>query len=185
MQDGTKLLFMKADINYLYILFAIVYVIYSIIKAGKKASKNRPTITKQPSSNPADQQPPQSPRQEKTPGEDFKKMLEELLGGTPEEQVPEKHPDTYQEPQKVIPEKPRPVKVFTPLPKKEKKAVYKPKFTTAESKISSETPHFISHPEIVQSSPVQIVLEEKTSDKYDFDIRQAIIYSEILKRPQY
>ena len=179
---------MKADVNYLYILFAIAYVIYSIIKAGKKVSKNRPTINKQPYSNPADQQPTQlPPRQEKTTGDDFKKMLEELLGGGTEEDIPEKYPDTYQEKpqQEIILEKPQPVKVFTPPPKKEKRSVYKAQSTAAESKTSAEMPHFVSHLEATASLPVQTILEGEMSGKYEFDIRQAIIYSEILKRPQY
>lgn len=176
---------MKADVNYLYILFAIAYVIYSIIKAGKKVSKNRPPITKQPSSGPIDQQPAKSPHHERTSGDDFKKMLEELLG-VPDEKVPEQYPDTYQDTpqQEVIAEKPRPAKGITSVPKKAKQAVYKSK--SEESTLSSGTAHFVSPPEVTGSTPVQsIVLEEEASHKYDFDIRQAIIYSEILKRPQY
>ena len=77
--------------NYLYIIFAVVYVIYSIIKAGKKVTQNRPTIDKKPQASPTTIQPPTaSPVPHPNSGDELKKMLEDLLGGGSEEEMPEK-----------------------------------------------------------------------------------------------
>src|ERR1035437_10394086 len=93
---------MHASTNYIYIIFPVIYVIYSIIKAGKKVTQNRPTIDKQQQAQPTVQpstatQPPQ---------QDFKKMLEDLLGGVREEKIPEPQVPKVQPPlQKLQPAK--------------------------------------------------------------------------------
>lgn len=162
--------------NYIYIIFAVVYVIYSIIQAGKKANKNRPTINKesipqQPYGQPV-QPPTARPVPEHNPGDELKKMLEDLLGGGEEVAIPQRHV-----------EMPIPEPVIAPKPsanflKKEKKAAYQTKKTEAYT-----PPAFVAHPEIVMNTFPELAPVEEGA--IDFDIRQAIIYSEIMKRPQY
>ncbi len=167
---------MKADTNYLYILFAVVYVIYSIIKAGKKVTKNRPTIDKNPQAPPASRptQPPSAP--ETNSGDELKKMLEELLGGGAEEEQHE--PEVIRPKPTVVYEKPQPKKVPANFSHKEKKTS-----SPARPNVATPAHAFVAHPEIVKKAFVEPVQEE-TAD-VDFDIREAVIYSEILKRPQY
>ena len=62
---------MHAAQNYIYIIFAVAYAIYSMVKAGKKATQNRPTIDKQPEQSPTVQPPTPPP----IPQQDFKKMF--------------------------------------------------------------------------------------------------------------
>lgn len=163
--------------NYLYIIFAVVYVIYSIIKAGKKVTKNRPTIdpTRQPS--PTINPPTSSPIPEQSGGDELKKMLEEMLGGGDEtEEIPEK-PVLQPKPVPVF-EKPKPIEVKTrPQPK--------PRPVLSEEKPSTpaHAPAFIAHPEVVKQAFSEPLSEEEAGN--DFDVRQAVLYSEILKRPQY
>lgn len=159
--------------NYLYIIFAVVYVIYSIIKAGKKVTQNRPTINKQPQSSPTVEPPASSPAPEMNGGEEFKKMLEDLLGGGSQEEIPEKQ--VVQPKPQVIPAKP--AKIFSSVPMKERPVTHQSK-----PKAVSPAPAFVAHPEIVQKVFIDPVPEEES---IDFDIRQAVIFSEILKRPQY
>ncbi|TAL60047.1 MAG: hypothetical protein EPN85_08085 [Bacteroidetes bacterium] len=164
--------------NYLYIIFAVVYVIYSIVKAGKKVTQNRPTIDKKPHPSPTVQPPTASPLPENNSGDELKKMLEDLLGGGAEDEIPEKQ--ILKPKPQVVYEKPPPVKMQPPVPRKEKLATYQ---TQAKPKVTSPAPAFVAHPEIVQKVFMERVPEEESG--IDFDIRQAVIYSEILKRPQY
>jgi len=168
--------------SYLYIIFAVVYVIYSIIKAGKKVTQNRPKIEKHPPTAEASRQPYQPVRPpverkapEHNPGEDLKKMLEDLMGGNTEEVRPEV---IKPKPQVVVPQKPKPVKITDHLTKKEKQAAYQTK-----KKEAYTPPVFIAHPEVVQKSFMELPPEEES--QIDFDIRQAVIYSEIMKRPNW
>jgi hypothetical protein len=115
----------------------------------------------------------------------FKKVLEELFGEIPNVEVPQKQVPTPQA--RSVDSKPDPVKVIPGHPQKEifvsSKAKGK-KINEAE-KTQKE---FKPHPEVVQMAFAEDFekQEETTSaPPFDFDIRQAIIYSEILKRPQY
>jgi hypothetical protein len=167
--------------NYLYIIFAVVYVIYSIIKAGKKVTKNRPTIEKQPQQSygqpaPTVRPPTASPVPEHNSGEELKKMLEDLLGGGAEEDIPEKKIVIPQS--QPVYEKPRPVKITSPIPKKEKPVPYK-----TSPNVAAAHPVFTAHPEIVQKAFTELAPEEEST--IDFDIRKAVLYSEILKRPNW
>ena len=78
---------MHASTNYIYIVFAILYVIYSIIKAGKKASQQKP-VPKKTEPAPTVRPPTSSPLP--NPGDNMKKMLEGILGKKPELKIPEK-----------------------------------------------------------------------------------------------
>ena len=159
--------------NYLYIIFAVVYVVYTIIKAGKKVTQNKPTIDKRPQSSPTVRPPVASPEPQHNPGDELKKMLEDLLGGGAQEDVPQ--PEVLRPQPTVVYEKPKPVKASVPVPRKEK--------PVAPQMKSAAAPAFRAHPEVVQKGFIEPVQEEEMA--IDFDIRQAIIYSEILKRPQY
>src|ERR1051326_1157546 len=82
---------MHAATNYIYIVFAVLYIIYSIIKAGRKAVQQKPSEKgTEPSST---VKPPTSaplPQPGSELGDDMKKMLEEILGKKPEIKIPEK-----------------------------------------------------------------------------------------------
>lgn len=170
--------------NYLYIIFAVIYVIYSIIKAGKKVTRNRPTVTPDPSSQKKDEyKPVQPPTSSPVPdtGDEIKKMLEDLLGGDPEVIIPEKQAPKPK-PLSVLP-KPAPAKIAPHHPKKEKVTSESAKPLVSKKNITAEPVHFVSHPELTQKVFSETITEEESAP--DFDIRQAVIYSEILKRPQY
>ncbi len=165
--------------SYVYIIFAVIYVIYSIIKAGKKVSQNRPQQTSKPvpsaASRPADTYAP--PKKE----DDLKKMLEDLLGEVPEIKIPERQ-KPQPKPQPVF-SKPAPAKIAPHHPKKEKLTSQPAKPLATAKKAAPVTPHFVSHPEIVQKAFTEISVEE--TSPIDFDIREAVIYSEIMKRPNW
>ena len=158
----------------------MIYVIYSIVKAGKKVSQNRPGQNTKPvppvSSHPAETYSP-PPKKE----DDLKKILEDLLGEMPEVKIPEKQ-KPQPKPSQVF-SKPAPAKIVPKHPKKEKLVTRYAKPVTPKKSLSAESPHFVSHPEVVQKAFQENVIEEEVS--VDFDIRQAVLYSEILKRPQY
>src|SRR5437868_1074691 len=86
---------MHAAQNYIYIVFVILYIIYSIVKAVKKASGQNPE-TKMP--EPASTvRPPATPPVPNT-GDAMKKMLEDLLG-VPRENAPDQQaPQTKSQP---------------------------------------------------------------------------------------
>ena len=179
---------MQASTNYIYIIFAVVYVIYSIIKAGKKVTQNRPTIEGQPLPKDSAGQPSptvQPPTATPLPQQDFKKMLEDLLGGVPEEKIPQPQVPKVQAPV----HKPEPVKItIRHTPKRETAAVPREKPLSAKpANLAEKTSHpqFYETAKKVFAEPVAV--EEAGPDNYreDIDIRQAIIYSEILKRPNW
>ncbi|MBI4930651.1 MAG: hypothetical protein HY841_07805 [Bacteroidetes bacterium] len=176
---------MHAAQNYIYIVFAVIYIIYSIIKAGKKVTKNRPTTIPNSSSQKKDEfKPVQPPEASPIPnhGDDMKKMLEDLLGRNPEVKIPEKHPDSYRDKVKHQPVsiKPQPSKITT----------HSIKEKTIPSHVPSKThktaaQSFLTGEQLASSKKVFLESEAEEESVVDFDIRQAIIYSEILKRPQY
>ena len=194
---------MQAGTNYIYIVFAVLYVIYSIIKAGKKTARQKPATQKRepdptvhprlPSKEIMDggQDPTASPLPQSNPGDDLKKMLEELLGGVPEIKTTEKQPDPDRE-QKPEPAKikPQPAKIVTHaqkikaapshIPSPKGKASPKTKeeektFLSGEKKISKK----------VFTQAAVGAEQDSDADPEDFDIRRAVIYSEILKRPEW
>ena len=116
------------------------------------------------------QPPVERPVSENSGGEDLKKMLEDLMG-IPQEEIPKKEAV-----------KPVPVvhadKRAAHVPKKEKQVVYE-----AMHKEPVHSTVFPIHPKVALQVAVEAAPEEEAV--IDFDIRQAIIYSEILKRPQY
>ena len=162
---------MHAGTNYIYIVFAILYVIYSIVKAVKKNSQQKP-VTKKPEPSQTVRPPTSSPLP--NPGDDMKKMLEEILGKTPEVKIPAK-PIVRPEPVKI---KQQPAKIITHAQKIKASPSHIPHRTKEEVK-----PFLSGEKEIAKKVFVETEVEEERD--LDFDIRQAIIYSEILKRPQY
>ena len=154
--------------SYVYIIFAVIYVIYNVIKAGKKAAGN--PIGKQPQPSPTVQPPVARTLPEDIKGVDLKKMLEELLG-VPQEKMPEKQ---IVKPAPVIPA----VKKNQQIPKKETKPVYEPMHKDPVHSVLSQ-----AHPKVVKKVVPEVVPEAEA--EVEFDIRQAIVYSEILKRPEY
>ena len=180
---------MQASTNYIYILFAVAYAVYSIIKASKKITANRPTSSGNPTSETGQSKDELRPVRPPTatsvpqysPGEELKKMLEDLMGGTKEKKVPEvQAPKSKQQ----IPSgKPKygqtrshhhsteyPKITSQSLEKEKPKSVPEEHLPDKSAKVSKK----------VFTVPV---VEEKLES--DFDIQQAIIYSEILKRPEY
>ncbi|MBI4947173.1 MAG: hypothetical protein HY840_12330 [Bacteroidetes bacterium] len=162
---------MQAGTNYIYILLTVAYVIYSIIKAGKKVTQNRPTIDPQPQSP----LPVHPPVEKQAPQQDFTKMLEEILGGgAPEEKIPE--PQVIQPKPQPVAIKLQPTKIVTHSEKKEKitPSHLHPKNQKEEIKYQKATAK-----KVVAES---VAVEEP---EFNFDIREAIVYSEILKRPNW
>lgn len=173
----TQSFFMHADTNYIYILLVVLYIIYSIIRAGKKVKKNRPVIDK--TSRPSPQASPSQPspvhsKRERT--DELKKLMEDFLG------VPAENESTTAE--KNFPKPvPQPAKILSRTREKTKPRTVQPApfldTDIRKTKKPAETHHHITQK--IFSEPA--VAEETPS--VDFDIRQAIIFSEILKRPQY
>jgi hypothetical protein len=153
--------------NYGPIIFAVIYIAYSIIKAGKKVTGNRPVIEKRPQSPPVVQPPVARPA--KDSGGEIRKMLEDLMG-VPSGQIAEKKAPA--KPQRV------PVQKASYVPRKEKQESY-----SMQPEEMAPAAEFVSHPEVLRKAFTENAQEEETG--VDFDIRQAIIYSEILKRPEY
>jgi hypothetical protein len=162
---------MQARTNYIYILFAIAYFVYTIIKAGKKSTAKRSTTVNQPEQSPSVKPPVAS-----TPpvqGVDLKKMLEELMGGTPGQDTPEEPL-----PQKTRQRKPEPVPHHLEHQKNVSHTFDKAKSSVAYPNPVAEKP---------KAAPRKVVAEAVVEEEanMDFDVRQAIIFSEILKRPEY
>ncbi|MEK6614721.1 MAG: hypothetical protein AABZ32_01215 [Bacteroidota bacterium] len=173
---------MQASTNYIYIIFAVLYVIYSVIKASKKAQQKSTTQNQKPQPSSTVQPPTASPLPKQKPEDDFKKMLEDLLGGAPEIKIPERQIPKVES--QTIPIKPHPVKISTHSPQKEKVITAPTKPFSIKPKITSEKVPFIKHSE---SAPKVFAepMHEEESGVDNFDIREAIIYSEILKRPNW
>lgn len=167
-----------ADTNYIYIILAVLYVIYSIVQAGKKASKGKPPVTnRQPP--PVQQHETAKPKEEKD--DEFKKVLEELFGEIPKVEVPQK-----QEPApkpRPVESKPAPAKIIPKRPKKET-LVSKTQPEKANEAVKPQG-QFIQHPEVVQMAFAKELVEEEEVPAIDFDMRQAVIHSEILQRPNW
>ena len=168
---------MHASTNYIYIAFAILYVIYSIIKASKKTTQQK-TETIKPEQHPTVQPPVAPPIPQKQPGDDLKKMIEDLLG-VPQQNTPPPQPamdhNTKPEPLKI---KPQPAKIV--LHEKKERAV--PSHIPSKTKETAKpflTGEKKASPKVLQ----EVVAEEEQTE--DFDIRRAVIYSEILKRPEW
>lgn len=159
----TKYFFAKSAQDFIYILFAIVYIIYSVIKAGKKVAKNRPTVD----TKPKPVSPPASPQPQ--PNEDFKKVMEEMFGKLPEPKVSQ--PQVQKPKPQISSAKPQPVKIKTHVPVKESRVL-----GTKTVKPLSPQPH----PSLIKTETTEV--EEEV---VDFDFRKAIIFSEILKRPNW
>ena len=161
---------MQAGTNYIYIIFAVVYVIYSIIKAGKKVAANKPTLDKPQAPSSAQPTPTvKPPASSPFPQQDLKKMLEDIMG-VPEANVPE--PQMVKPKVQPFAEKPQPAKISIDSSPK--------KGTVPASPVHPV--HAVKHP-----LPRKVILEPPVEETpaIDFDIRQAILFSEILKRPQY
>ncbi len=168
---------MHASTNYIYIIFAVAYAIYSIVKAGKKVTANRPNIDKQPEQSPTVKPPASSPVPNQ--GDEMKKMLEDLFGGRqeaeekiPEKEIPKPKPQPQHHPEKQ--RHPQPVSHHLEHAKATPHAFDKEKLQATHAKPPAAKPQ-----KVLMKSAVEEEVEA------DFDIRQAIIYSEILKRPEY
>jgi hypothetical protein len=165
---------MQAGTNYIYILFAIGYAVYSIVKAAKKVTANRPTINKDREESPTVKPPAGSPIPQ--PGDDMRKMLEDLLGGKQEEGIPEaaipKPKPVFEKPkhQQLVPHHMERAKTASHSFDKEKAAVQEKQVTEKPKVVPKK---IIAEP-VMEAEPIP-----------DFDIRQAVIFSEILKRPEY
>ena len=166
---------MHASTNYLYILAVIGYFIYTFIKAGKKAAKDRSTLDNLPKQSPTVQPPTASPKPDMQ--SEMKKMLEDLLG------VPTSEPAPVLEERKIESVKPQPAKIITHTPQKEKIDTAKEKLLASHAKANADILSHAKQPKAAKKVLAETVEAEEPA--VDFDIRQAIIFSEILKRPEY
>ncbi len=190
---------MHAAQNYIYILFAVLYIIYSLVKAVKKNAKHPPVSSSNPPAQKKDEykpvQPPvSSPAPD--PGEDIRKMLEQVLGRNQESKAPEKktvaskqHTGQLKTPPKLT--RQQWATKETPTSRDdEKKSFHKDRKEKADLAHKTEMHHrsertFLSGEQVL---PKKVFSEMAIADEetaVDFDFRQAVIYSEILKRPQY
>lgn len=164
--------------NYIYIVLAIFYIIYSIVKAAKK-NQNKPAAPASPSQKKDEFKPvtppAASPLPKQNPGDDLKKMLEEVLGKTSPIKIPQLKPQS-------LPVKKQPAK-SSPLQFKKEKAVISR--MPAKSTPKKEPHTFLPSEHIVPFQKTELAAAAEEEPVIDFDLRQAIIYSEILKRPQY
>lgn len=170
---------MQAGPNYIYIIFAIGYVIYSIVKAAKKVTANRPTIDNKPEQSQTVKPPTSTPVSDT--GEDMRKMFEELMGVPKEEKIPTSPPTPL--PRERGAESPGP-RHPQPVPHHVEHAkVVSHAFDKAKAQAKTEKP-VAEKPKIIpKKAPAEPIIEQEAAP--DFDIRQAIIFSEILKRPEY
>ena len=164
---------MHAEQNYIYIVFAVLYIIYSIVKGAKKVKANRPgTKPVQPAqSRPVN--PPASPIPGK--GDDLKELLEQVLGKPPVAE-PTPQPVTTVKPKSVSPRH----------HEKSGKAIqsHLPSRSAKKAKPFLQGEHFVHEPE----KPVITFAETEEQApllRDEFDLRKAIIFSEILNRPKY
>lgn len=159
--------------EYIYIILAAVYIIYSIIKAAGKVSKNKPRTSKPQTASRPVQQTQQQPKPK--PGDVFKKILDEMLGEIPQVTVPEKQkPKTKAPPQQYI--------------RKERAKIISSQQETFQELQTKQKAHKISTPVAKQRHHIEIsepiaVPEEEPS--VEFSVRDAVVYSEILKRPNW
>lgn len=157
---------MKIDIeNILYIIVIIVWVVVGLIKKNKK-KEGRPA--------------PSGPPQEGTQPPDISEMLEEILGKKPPK-PPEKKPVIVprKEVKHRVPEDLKTLESITGTDSTErsikKSALYSERKPVVSRKIKPES-------EIQQEQEavpdIKKIMEEST-----FDLRKAVIYSEILNPP--
>jgi hypothetical protein len=161
--------------EYIYILFAVAYIIYSVIKGAKKVAKNKPVVSEKKSV----QQPATRPEQKPVSrtGDEFKKILDEMLGEVPEVIIPEK--------QKPVP-RPQPVSSGTPKTRQPKISLFKNEYLKKSKTLKPEAAPkpFLpaeKHKRVTETKEPVFFAEEEPV--FEFDARKAIIYSEILKRP--
>ena len=188
---------MQAAQNYIYIVFVVLYMIYSVIKVGKKAAKQKPVV-KDNNPRPGSSSQPQSAQTNIPPQKkegDFKTILEDMFGGMPN--VGKDVPTPVQSSSKKIPEKqitksrsqsifskPNPIKKTTNASqRKEKTSSVKTEILPTKPRPGSEPAFFILP--AANTPPVLSEREVVEETDFEFDFRQAVIYSEILKRPNW
>ena len=189
---------MQAAQNYIYIVFVVLYMIYSVIKAGEKAAKQKPVV-KDNNPQPVSSSQPQSAQTNIPPQKkegDFKTILEDMFGGMPNVDADVTKP--VQSPSKKVPEKqiPRskPQSIFSkhnPI-KKPAPASFQQKEKTSSVKtpqlpLKQKTPSQSTFSITSFADTRNIISEQDVVEEIDFefDFRQAVIYSEILKRPNW
>jgi hypothetical protein len=190
---------MHAAQNYIYILFAVLYIIYSIVKAAKKNAKNPPVSSSNPQTQKKEdympvQPPVSSPAPD--PGEDIRKMLEQVLGRNQESKAAEKktvaskqHTGQLKTPPKLV--RQQWASKETPTSRDdEKKSFQKDKKEKAAAHHLPERSHktekpFLAGEQITHKKKETEMAFAEEESSVDFDFRRAVIYSEILKRPQY
>lgn len=161
--------------NYLYILFAIGYMIYSFVKAGQKHRQNKPGSAPPPTaSKPADD-----------PIEEWKKILQDARKES--QAKPAAQPPPKPSPAPVVQQKKKRVSLIR---EKRKAAAVRPSKTPSHVLVAEElvaekleAPEFHSHPELMKA------FEESRStnedNNFEFDMKKAVIYSEILNRKEW
>ena len=142
---------------YLYIVIGIVWLIYNAYKNMQKKSIGNPEEPSQkPTQNNTDSVPQATPEKEA----DFKTILEEILMGKP-----------------TITPQPILEKIPPPLITQE--------IVKSKNKTSRQLKTIEVKPPLSSLERSRGAVNDQATNSSDFDIRQAIIYSEILKRPEY
>jgi hypothetical protein len=192
--------------TYIYVIAGIVWLIVSIIKAANKKAKG---VVKPPY-RPATANPKPVAEPVSAEEDEIKKILEQLMGKTatpPPPPIPKTKTDQSQIPQVKMRDhvKPPPVKLdvhkehdefIKARKKKTKKNLENSEdYVTSleqqeykESKIQQHPPGSTSSETTFQNSNNNLSIEENQSGSEllnDFDLRKAVLYSEIFKRREY
>ena len=152
----------------IYIVMIIIGFVVSFFNNKNKKQKQAP----------AEAEPGEEPKT--SPKREFKNILEEILGGVTEEEDPVTIPP---QPKREA-RKPAPAPVPTPAPAKSR-----PEFLETKSDLTNEWKH--QHPkrkvarQMADSPITKNEIGKSPKPKVKVDLRKAIIYSEILKRPEY
>lgn len=163
----------------IYVLIAVAWLIYNIVKAVRKASEEQKK--KKPQASPATTAKP-VPRQQ----DDVKRTLEELMRANRKqaEQARQQEVQRQLQQQKEIPAKPlyQSQEVLVNEAEHDSESKYNNRTSLYESQeyISEEIAHY-DNTETVAQEIAAYQQEEET--QIDFDLRKALIYSEILRRP--
>lgn len=191
--------------TYIYVIAGIVWAIVSIIRAANKKAKG----TAKPPYTPASQYPKPVAGPVSSEEDEIKKILEQLMGKTatppPPPPIPKKYQTQIPQTRMMDHVKPPPVKLDVHKEHedfiKEKKKKSKKNLEKSEDYVTSLVQHEYKESPIQQHPPgstssettfqnsnqnLSIAENQSGSDLLkDFDLRKAVLYSEIFKRPEY
>lgn len=174
---------MHAEQNYIYILFVILYLVYGFIKARKKTEKDKPVVNKDTNPQPVSTINKKEQKRVPSKQKDFTTVLEEVIGKfipIPEDNHDKSVPgDLLKEDEK--PEHPL---IATSLKQAKEKVKFKiNKKIVYRERESEESEHLGFQESENQNILSDTIVQQGVDDA--FDIRNAIISSTIIQRPEW